>query len=150
MEFLFVKIVRVNINIKVKSNSVNTHWQKLAAAIFFLRTCRSNLPCEFVIAVCQGNLLEVFSVAICYVAYVQSYQNQPFKVLKVISVLKDFSKLNREHLCKSLILTNVQPMSLKVQSGSCVFLLRCFPFLWNISRRLIFMFSLHLKYFMIV
>ena len=150
MEFLFVKIVRVNINIKVKSNSVNTHWQKLAAAIFFLRTCRSNLPCEFVIAVCQGNLLEVFSVAICYVAYVPSYQNQPFKVLKVISVLKDFSKLTREHLCKSLILTNVQPMSLKVQSGSCVFLLRCFPFLWNISRRLIFMFSLHLKYFMIV
>ena len=118
--------------------------------LFFLRTCRSNLPCEFAIAVCQGNLLEVFSVAICYVAYVPSYQNQPFKVLKVISVLKDFSKLNREHLCKSLILTNVQPMSLKVQSGSCVFLLRCFPFLWNISRRLIFMFSLHLKYFMIV
>ena len=118
--------------------------------LFFLRTCRSNLPCEFVIAVCQGNLLEVFSVAICYVAYVPSYQNQPFKVLKVISVLKDFSKLTREHLCKSLILTNVQPMSLKVQSGSCVFLLRCFPFLWNISRRLIFMFSLHLKYFMIV
>ena len=118
--------------------------------LFFLRTCRSNLPCEFAIAVCQGNLLEVFSVAICYVAYVPSYQNQPFKVLKVISVLKDFSKLTREHLCKSLILTNVQPMSLKVQSGSGVFLLRCFPFLWNISRRLIFMFSLHLKYFMIV